>query len=191
MRMFGNIIMIKNYLSKNLLKQIKKPLIRAAVFSVISLAACLYFAGQLGNISDAARNKRAILFLSQNSQEQFALLKEDFQKISPYVEKVENLFPSSENLLPFINAMENLAVSAGVQQSFRFESAGLQLVPSLNLNKITFNVIINGNMGQFLNYLQKLEKIPYFTQIDSLSLTTSQNLESQGQMTVRGSLYVK
>lgn len=183
--------MIKNYLNKNLLKQIKKPLIRATVFLVISSAASLYFAGQISDVSEAARNKRAILFLSQNSQEQFALLKEDFQKVSPHIEKVENLFPSSENLLPFINSMENLAVSAGVQQSFRFESAGLQPVPSLNLNKITFNVIINGNMSQFLNYLQKLEKIPYFAQIDSINLTTSQNLESQGQMIVRGSLYVK
>lgn len=183
--------MIKDYLNKNLLKQIKKPLIRAVIFLTISLAGCLYFAGQLIDVSESARSKREILFLSQNSQEQFALLKEDFQKISPHIEKVENLFPSSENLLPFINAMENLAISAGVGQTFRFESAGLQPVPSLNLNKITFNVIINGNMSQFLNYLQKLEKIPYFVQIDSLNLTTSQNLESQGQMIVRGSLYVR
>lgn len=178
-------------ISKNLLRQMSKSLIRAVVFLLVSLALCLYFAGQISKASESTRSKRAILFLSQNSQEQFALLKEDFQKVSPHIEKVENLFPSSENLLPFINAMEGLAGSAGVQQTFRFESAGLQPVPNLNLNKITFNVIINGNMSQFLSYLQKLEKMPYLTRIDSLNLTTAQNFESQGQIIIRGSLYVR
>lgn len=179
-------------MNRDLLKKILRQAMGAIMFVLVSLAVCFYIAGRINQISADVADKKDMLFLSQNSQEQFTLLKEDYQKISPYLEKVNNMFPSSENLLPFISEMESLATTSGVLQSFKFESAGLQSVPDLNLNKIAFNIMLNGNMPQLLAYLNSIEKASYFLQISSLSVTASQQgIEGQGQMSVRGDLYVK
>lgn len=178
-------------MNRDLFKKISKPVARAIIFIVISFVACLYFAGRINRISADTADKKEMLFLSQNSQEQFTLLKEDYQKVFPYLDRVNDIFPSSENLLPFISEMESLALASGIQQSFKFESTGLQPAPDLGLNKIAFNIMLSGNMPQFLAYLDKLEKAPYFLQINSLAITASQTIESHGQMSVRGNLYVK
>lgn len=163
----------------------------AAGLLTLSLAICFYLAGRINKISEDATGKKEMLLLAQHSQEQFALLKEDFQKIAPHYDSVIGVFPLSENILPFISAIENFAASVGVQQSFKFEGQSFQPTAGSGLNKVPFNIIIGGNMNQFLNYLSGLEKMPYFIQIDSLNLTTAQNFESQGQMIIKGGLYVR
>lgn len=178
-------------MSKELLKKISKKATMAIIFVAVSFVLCFYFVGRINRISADLTDKKEMLFLSQNSQEQFTLLREDYQKISPYLGKVNNVFPSSENLLPFINEMESLAVLSGVQQSFKFESTGLQPIPDLSLNKIAFNIMLSGDMSKFLVYLNNLEKAPYFLQVSSLIIAATQGIESQGQMSVRGNLYVK
>lgn len=176
---------------KNLFKKISKQILTAAGLLALSLIICFYLAGRINKIAEDVAGKKEMLLLAQHSQEQFALLKEDYQKISPYYNSVIGVFPSSENILPFLGAIENFAVSIGVQQSFKFEGQGSQPAAGLNLNKVPFNIIIGGNMSQFLSYLSGLEKMPYFIQIDSLSLTAAQNFESQGQMIIKGGLYVR
>jgi len=69
-------------MSKDALKQLLKPILRAMIFLIISLVASLYFASRIRGISEIITEKRAMLSLYQNSQEQSAVLKEDFPKIS-------------------------------------------------------------------------------------------------------------
>lgn len=178
-------------MNKNLLKKISKQILTASGLLVLSIMVCFYLAGRINKISEDVAGKKEMLLLAQHSQEQFALLKEDYQKIAPHYDSVIGVFPSSENILPFISAMENFAALIGVQQMLKFEGQGSQPAAGLSLNKVPFNIIIGGSMTQFLNYLSGLEKMPYFIQIDSLSLTTAQNFESQGQMIVKGGLYVR
>lgn len=176
---------------KNTLKQLLKPILKTMIFSVVSLATSLYFASRIKDISDVITEKRAILSLYQNSQEQFAVLKEDFPKISKNIDKVENTIPSSESMLPFISAMENLSGASGVQQSFKFESIAPQPVLDMGLNAVPFNVTLSGNRAQFMAYLSLLEKLPYFTKIESVNMTAAQGLDGPSQMNLRGVLYIK
>lgn len=173
------------------LKQISKPIIRAAVFLLVSLAGSFYLIGQINKILESVVEKRAMLSLYQNSQEQFAVLKEDVPKVFSYLDTVENVFPSSENIIPFINTMEGLAVQTGVQQSFKFENIAPTPISGTELNAVPFSVVLSGNKGQFLNYLASLEKLPYFTKVESFSMTTAQNFEGQSQMNIRGLLFIK
>lgn len=176
---------------KDVLKQLLKPILKAMIFLIISLVVSLYFASQIKSISEVLTEKRAMLSLYQNSQEQFAVLKEDFPKIQKHIDKVENAFPSSENMLPFINAVENLPGASGVSQSFKFENIVPQPIPNLGLNVIPFNVVLSGNRTQFLAYLSLLEKLPYFTKIESMNMTAAQGLDGPSQMNLRGILYIK
>lgn len=178
-------------MNNNQLKQISKPIIRSAVFLFISLAGSFYLMGQINKISESVVEKRTMLSLYQNSQEQFAALKEDVPKVSSYLDTVENVFPSSENIIPFINTMEGLADKTGAQQSFKFENIAPTPVLGTELNAVPFSVILSGNKSQFLSYLASLEKLPYFTKIESFSMTTSQNFEGQSQMNIRGLLFIK
>lgn len=175
----------------NILKQLLRPILRAAIFFVISLTASLYLVGRINGVSEMIIEKRAMLSLYQNSQEQFAVLKEDFPKISKHIEKVENAFLSSENILPFISAVENLSGASGAQQSFKFENIIPQFIPDLGLNTVSFNVSLSGNRSQFSTYLSLLEKLPYFTKIESMNLITAQGFDGSSQMSIRGLLYTK
>ncbi|KKP98290.1 MAG: hypothetical protein US71_C0012G0003 [Parcubacteria group bacterium GW2011_GWD2_38_12] len=178
-------------MSKDALKQLLKPILRAMIFLIISLVASLYFASRIRGISEIITEKRAMLSLYQNSQEQSAVLKEDFPKISKHIDRVENALPSSENMLPFINAVENLSGANEVQQSFKFENITPQLIPDLGLNAIPFNVTLSGNRSQFLAYLSSLEKLPYFTKIVSINIMAAQGFDGPSQISLRGLLYTK
>lgn len=178
-------------MNNELLKQISKPMFRAIIFLIASFVLCFYFAGRINKISNDIMEKRELLSLYQNSQEQYAVLKEDFSKISSHIDKVRGVFPQSENVLSFINAFENLAASNGIQQYFKFENVTPQPVFGLNLFQIPFNVTLSGTKAQFLNYLAGLERLPYFTKIDFLNMTTVQDFESQAQIIIRGILYVR
>src|SRR3989344_5298617 len=169
-------------MSKDALKQLLKPILRAMIFLIISLVASLYFALRIRGISEIITEKRAMLSLYQNSQEQSAVLKEDFPKISKHIDRVENALPSSENMLPFINAVENLSGANEVQQSFKFENITPQLIPDLGLNAIPFNVTLSGNRSQFLAYLSSLEKLPYFTKIVSINIMAAQGFDGPSQI---------
>lgn len=180
-----------NTMLKNILKQLLRPILKAVIFLIISLIASLYFASRIKDISEVLTEKRAMLSLYQNSQEQFAVLKEDFPKISKNIDKVENAIPSSESMLPFISAMENLSGASGVQQSFRFESVAPQPVLDLGLNAIPFNVTLSGNRTQFMAYLSLLEKLPYFTKIESMNMMAAQGFDGPSQINLRGLLYIR
>lgn len=171
--------------------KISKPVMQATLFFTIALIVCIYLASKINAISDEIIEKRATLFLYQNSREQFAVLREDAQNISQHIDVVNNVFPSSENVLPFINVMEDLATKNGMQHAFKFEAAGLQPVENFNLNRIPFSVSLNGTPNQFLGYLAGLEKMPYFTKIDSLGMSSPQVIDGQSQMNIRGFLYVR
>lgn len=175
----------------NTFKIISKPVIRAMIFLVIALISCLYLASIISKTSVEILEKQKTLVLYQNSQEQAAVLREGFQQVASYVDVVNNIFPASEDVLPFINAMEDLASKNGMQHVFKFETAALQPVEELNLNKIPFNVSLSGTQSQFLGYLSGLEKMPYFTQVESLNITSPQSLEGVSQMNIRGLLYVR
>lgn len=179
-------------MKEKLFKKISRPIIQGAIFLVIALVACIYLASKINAISDEIIEKRTILFIYQNSREQFAVLREDSQALSQRIDTVINVFPSSENVLAFINAMEDLAAKNGMQHTFKFETAGLQPDQDLNLNKIPFNISLNGTPSQFLGYLNGLEKMPYFTKVDSLNVSSLQGGEGgQSQMNIRGLLYVR
>lgn len=176
---------------KDLLKQLLRPILRAVIFLIISLTASLYLVGKINSVSETITEKRAMLSLYQNSQEQVAVLKEDFPKISNHIDRVENIFPSSENILPFINAVENLSGTSGVQQTFKFGNIIPQPISDIGLSTISFNVALSGNRNQFSMYLSQLEKLPYFTKIESINMVTAQGFDGSSQMSIGGLLYTK
>lgn len=178
-------------MNNNLLKQISKPIIRATIFLVVSLVTNFYLVGQINKISKSVVEKRAMLSLYQNSQEQFAILREDAPKVSAYLGVVENVFPSPEDIIPFLNTMEGLAIQTGTQQSFKFENITPMAIPGTELSAVPFSVVLSGNKSQFLSYLVGLEKLPYFTKVESFNMTTAQNFEGQSQMNIRGLLFTK
>lgn len=175
----------------DIFKQIFRPVLIVAILIALSVAVSLYFASRISKISKTAAEKRETLLLYQTSQEQFSVLREDFQAISPHWDKIIRIFPSSENVISFINIVENLASTTGVQQTFRFEGANSQSVPELNLNKIPFNVNIGGTQAQFLEYLRGIERLPYFVKIESINITSAATIDGQIQVNVRGILYIK
>lgn len=178
-------------MKNDIFKQIFRPVLIVAILTVLSTIISLYFASRIGEISLAAAEKRKTLFLYQTSQEQFSVLREDFQFIEPHWDKISRVFPSSENIISFINTVENLAQEKGVQQTFRFEGEKGQPVPELNLNKIPFNINVGGTSAQFLEYLKGIEKLPYFVKIESINMVSATTVDGLMQANIRGVLYTK
>lgn len=175
----------------DIFKQIFRPVLITAILIALSIIISLYFASRIGEISLSAAEKSETLLLYQTSQEQFSVLREDFQFIAPHWDKISRVFPSSENVISFISTVENLAQEKGVQQTFRFEGERGQPVPELNLNKIPFNINVGGTNAQFLEYLKGIEKLPYFVKIESISITSAIAIDGQIQANIRGVLYTK
>lgn len=102
---------------------------------------------------------------------------EDFEKIKPEKDKLKSLFITEGEELTFITALEKVAASHNLNQKLSLQplkdnEEGNNLYYSLPLT-----ITIQGKFIDTLKYLEDLEKLNYYFNI--LSITISTNLKGQ------------
>src|SRR3989344_1291608 len=179
---------------KNLLILIGRNMAIALAAVAVSLFAIFFLTKQIEHISETvALNHRLANELEKRSG-LFEVLKRDAQIIGINDIRIENAFPPSNNILEFINILDSLAAKIGIAQTYRFETpVSSAISDSFPMSTILYTNSFGTNVPTFLNYLKEFEKLPYFTNIEGLNISSQDNIGWLGASAVslRASLYTK
>lgn len=171
----------------------RHAIIALGAIAIAGLAS-YFLALEISKISDAVVQNRRLATALEKRTEVFSTLARDAQIIGNNDTIVDNAFISSDNILEFISALESLALKNGVTQSFHFETpTPAPISAPFPLSTIGYSNNLSINVSSLTNYLKDFEKLPYFTKISSLTITSGDPTGWRGASSVsmRATLYTK
>lgn len=189
---------------KQLKIELVKHLIKVLAFVVISSAAIYIFSGQIAKIGQAAKQNRTAVSILEKKNELAAELKNDLLMIGDGDKKVREAFIKADDIVGFVNNLEEIAKNNSFEQTLKFGNP----IPDLNdqnltkgeneipkafkLLKVEYDIALKGNVQAFSHYLEEFEKLPYFTNISSIVITSSpvSGTEEQSSISVKAQLYI-
>lgn len=156
---------------------------------VAALAGGLLFFGS--NIKNYAlkveKNRRDFSILSTNLSS-LAVLKNQYNaKAKDYLNVVNNVLPSQDQLINFLKDFQSLAVAEKMGFGFAFTN---QVNPGPeNLGVVNFNVSLQGTFSQFLNFLDAMKKLKFIVNIENAVFSPKE--EGNFQIDMKGSVFFK
>jgi hypothetical protein len=179
---------------KNLLLLIGRNALIALGVVAISFTAIVFLSKEIERVSDNVVKNRNLANMLEKRTTLFSLLKKDALIVGNGDTIITNAFIPSNNILEFIASLESIALKNGVTQSFRFESpTSSSLEAPFPIATIGYSNSLNANVLTFSNYLKDFERLPYFTKIENITITSQDKTGWQSASTAsfRASLYTK
>ena len=182
------------FTTKNLLLFLGRNVIISLVVIFITVTASLFISKEINKISDStALNHRLGKELAERI-EFLKTLKQDIKIIGTNDTKIEGAFTPSDNILEFINTLDNLASKNNLTQVYRFETPVPSTISAIfPIETISYSNNFQTNLSTFSSYLKEFEKLPYFTTIKGFSISSQDKLGWSGLSNVsfNATLYTK
>ncbi len=192
------------FTKKQLKIELTKQLAKALVFIIVVFVAIYAFSGKIAKIGQTAKQNRTAIVILGNKKESATQLKNDLIMIGNGDEKIEEAFIKVENIVSFVNQLEKIAQTNHLEQTLRFGNPvplpndqtlneGENNTPkTFKLSKIEYDISLGGGSLAFNRYLEEFEKLPYFTNISSITVLSSPtpSLEGQSSISIKAQLYV-
>jgi Tfp pilus assembly protein PilO len=125
-----------------------------------------------------------------------AQLMQDAARSRGAQERVDAALLPANNVLEFVGAVESMALKDNVTASLRFdtpselgETVG---TPPRHIVQVPFTISVQANIFTFLQYVKDVESLPYFTRIESISITGAEGgWQNTSNISIRGTLYTR
>lgn len=182
------------FTTKNLLMLVGRHTLIAVGVVGIALVVCLFLAQQITHLSDTVVKNRTLAVLLGSRTELFSLLKQNAAIVGSNDIAINNAFVPSDNILDFIASLESTGLKNSTTQSYRFDSpVAASIAAPFSLQTISYTNTLATNVLTFSNYLKDFERLPYFTKIDSMTISSQDKTGWQGASTAtyRATLYTK
>lgn len=135
--------------------------------------------------------ERKILAISfEQETVNFGSMENDYNKINPYLNTIENILPDSDNLVRVLEALNNFGLKVGVYSSVNLESQSLLPSDIDGLNYIPFSIIIDGNYESLRNYLKGFNQQPIFASVESIAFN-GQSIFNSARIKLNGKIYTR
>lgn len=182
------------FTKRNLLILVGKNLVIALVSIALTSVVAAILVAQISKMSDVVVQNRRLATALEKRTELFAALKRDTEIVGQGDKMIEQAFPPADNILEFVAALESIATKNSITQQFHFNSP--EPAPQngpFPLATIAYQNDLSTNIFVFLNYLKDLERLPYFTKIESISLQSSDPLgwRSASNVSIRARITTK
>lgn len=161
------------FTSKNLLIFIGRNALISLIVISITIFTIFFLKKEIVHITDnlVLRNKLEVELKKRT--ELLFVIKHDAQIVGNNDVLISNAFIPSNNISEFINALDKLASSSGVNQTYRFETpTPLAASDAFPLSTLSYSNSLATSVSNFSNYLKKFESLPYFTKIESLNISS-------------------
>ncbi len=169
---------------KQLILTILKILAKAGIAVVVAAVVMGFSSRQISKISDSLAEQRAAAFTLERRNETVSQIRDDFKIIGNADAKIAAAFPSRDNIIEFVTALEGVASQNAVQQSLSF---GVPVA-----NSVDYGINLTANINTLISYLKTFEKLPYFTAVLSIGLNSpSGGWENNSSVSMRAKVYAK
>lgn len=180
--------------SKNFLILIGKNVIISLIVVIISLVAIFFLKNQIEKITNTIVLNHKLETELKERTELLAVIDRGAQIIGKNDALINNAFIPSNNISEFINKLDDLVFISGMVQAYRFDTPTPSTMESpYPLSIITYSNSLTSDMPNLLIYLKNFEKLPYFTQIESLYITSQDKVGWTGlsNISMKAKLYTK
>jgi len=172
------------FTTKNLLMLVGRHAIIAILAIGASVLVAVLLSQEITRLSDDVLKNRQLASA-------LAAVKRDTELVGTNDLLIEQAFISSNNILGFVAVLESLVLKNGITQAFHFDTpAPSPISAPFPLATVTYSNSLSGNLVAFSNYLKDFERLPYFTKIESLSISSSgkPGWRNAGTMSFRASI---
>lgn len=124
--------------------------------------------------AQVAKTKAYLEDLQKTGQDKKEALK-NYQMIKENINTLDSIIPKHGEELTFITTLEEIANKNQLAQTmniFLNEKTGVEARAGTN-NKLPFQLTLDGHLDNFFNYLNDLEKINYYLNIDKVQISQS------------------
>ncbi len=160
----------------------------------ISVSGALFSAAEKIIEKEARKiyEKRSFLKVLEGKQENFLALKDDQPMMEENLPILKAALPSENEIDAVIITLENIAVQTGNKQILNFESMS-NSEDLGSIKAVRFSANLSGNIFSLSQYLNKLQKLPYFIEVSSVNVSSDAGFlnENFGNASSRLSLSAK
>ena len=182
------------FTTKNLLMLIGRHAIIALVAVSIALLAVWFLSREIERVANRVVENHRLANTLEKRTELFTIVKRDADIVGTNDILIDRAFIPSDNILEFVSVFENLALKNLVSQNQSFDTPTPSTVASpFPLSTVTYGNTISTNILTLSNYLKDFENLPYFTKIESLSMSSQDGagLRGSGTASFRAVFYAR
>ena len=180
--------------TKNLLILIGRNAIFSAISLFVAIIAIVFLSRQINSLSDSLALNRSLEASTKSRAELSEIIKKDAQIIGTNYKNIEDAFLSSDNILKFMNSIDNLALEKAINQNYRFDNpAQSDISTPFPVSTISYSNVLTTDISGFSKYLRDFEKLPYFSNIEEFTISSQDKSGWVGASTIsyRAKLYTK
>lgn len=180
---------------KQLFYAILPHILKAVIAIGIAIAIISIASERITKIEVTLNEKKAMALALQHRSETTTLLRNIFATIGDSDKKILNSFPTTDNVLEFVTAVETIGNQNSMQQSLRFGTpeSPISTTPAVTIVPVGYTVTTNGTIMTLANYIRQFQELSYFASIRSMTIATgaAKGWEDNSTITIQGTLYTK
>lgn len=127
---------------------------------------------KIGELNNDIYDKRVRLEILQRQKTQIEQVEGDYKKIQEDTKKLSQVFILKERTLDFISVLENIASENQLSQEISLEELNRS---TGEIQKITLQINLQGDFVNLTKYINKLESLDYYIDINSLNFSKKEN----------------
>lgn len=181
-----NITKIKNYLE---IYKLQFIIGRIILIIIILIIASNIIANLIQKTASNISEKNTLSELIQNRYSLNIQLKEDYEKIKNFIPKLETFIPTIDQLSNITSALEAAAIASQNQQILTFFDLQSDAINGMSILPAT--VTLQGNYESFNNYLNIVSNLPFLIKINSIDISSPQNILNSAQTTININIFIK
>lgn len=135
--------------------------------NLIAVLGCLYLYSGIRTQREAMRQDMKNLALLEKKAQNIQLLESQSEKLKTDAQKIEPVFLKEENIVGFIENLENLGKDAGVS----VELSAVRM-DEKNSKAPHFDLILKGSFNALFHYIVLLENLPYQIIFEKLNMSS-------------------
>jgi len=175
---------------------IHNPIIRLSIYIsfviVFTVSSVLFLADKIEGKTKQLQEKRSILRVSQQQDDNFLELKKTYDIVKNNQKKIKEAFPNDDNIEDFIVALENAAEQTGNSQILNFDPMDNTKIEGENIKSLKFTIFLTGNVNAFINYLKRLKDLSYFIEIENITLNNNLGIaNNDSKMNIKSKIYIR
>jgi Tfp pilus assembly protein PilO len=175
---------------------IHNPIIRLSIYIIfviiLTASSVLFLAGKIENKTRQLQEKRSMLRISQQQGENFLELKKTYDLVKNNQKKIEEIFPNNDNIEDFIIRLENIAEQTSNSQILNFDPLDSAKAEGENIKSLKFTIFLTGNVNTFANYLKLIKNLPYFIEIENITVNNNLGIaNNDSKMNIKSKIYIR
>ncbi len=182
------------FTTKNLLMLVGRHALIALVAISTATLAMWFFSRKIEHTASGVIQNYRLVNTLEKRTELFSMIKRDVNIVGTNDTLIEQAFLSSDNILEFTEALKSVAFKNSIAQNLNLEGPVLspQTAP-FPIATVSYSSSLEGNLQAFSNYLKDFERLPYFTKIESINISSQDTAGLRGISTAsfRATLYTK